>query len=430
MQNSHNQSKVRRLQSSRTKRAVGVASVVAIAAAIPLVIAALGVVWFVREFGFPDHGFSGDTEKLPIASQTAGTRGQISSIAITNSPSVWVYGIDGFGSNSGVMTLNESKGGGGWEFGGQLDEEDRPFTVHADFANEKNPFGTRAENLRDGATAMEYVESRDRMVWVSSFSGRLLASKPRDVRFVSGTETRRFGRAEVLCAFQERSPSSIAVSPDAHWIAVGFNDSGFVDVKKDGTVLGPSGPDVVLVEWLDDGCVVKAEMQHADGSLRTCCFTSEGDYVVSGGDDSLVRFWSIPDGKLVDEWQVEAPLVDVSTCHGRDRIAYATERGHVVVRSRDGNESLSLNENEPTDPPDGESRYTRPVRCAYSPDGQWLAVAERGQLRIFRAERTEVVAQVKLEGRSLSDIAWSPTSEYIGIAFDDVAYVLEVNLEG
>jgi WD40 repeat protein len=403
--------------------AVGVLGGLALLAAAVLMVA-LGLAW---SGAFRDST-SPHSTKLPVLSESSAGSGGIRSIAVTDDENVWAYSRGGLGTQSAVYVRLQRDGEYSWDWMGELPDNQHILVPRST----DRPPANGMHAIREGADAMVYVPDRDTFVWTNLTSGRLLASAPRDTTFMinghASPTTQPYSGGKVLYHFDLR-PESLAVSPDAAWVAVGMETAPSYPDDSLRVAQASSHGSLVLLRWQEHGCEIAHDLKGHVGSVRACAFTPDGKFLVSGGNDSMVRVWSVADGQLVHEWRAEGPVTQVSATANADSIVYCSERGHIEVRTREGQLDIALTTSV-VDPPSGNIRSFRIVRAAYSPDGKWVAVHENGSVSLWRAKGWTMVAQRRIEGTSPhACLSWSPSSLRLGVIGEGRAYVLGIELD-
>jgi len=181
------------------------------------------------------------------------------------------------------------------------------------------------------------------------------------------------------------------------------------------------------------------EVQHIAGeSSRSVAFRSDGGLLATGGNDGIVRIWSMPEGQLIAELGGHTSYVSsIAFSPDGQMLASISDNGEVflwdintstLIRTYnieigfDG--SVSFNSDGRFlaakgshtwiwSVDDGQLLHQIPVRLAsFSPDGQFLIT----EFQLLRVDDLSVVRDYELDGyNQASSIAVSPNGELFSV---------------
>jgi WD40 repeat protein len=367
----------------------------------------------------------GDDNKLPIVERSS-TAKDVSSIAVADDGSTWAYGCEGLGTKAGVWFFSKDRNG--WMIAGELTPEEFLFDVRERYDTDHSLPRNQLQNVREGAEALQYSKSRDAFVWASGLSGRLIASRTKETTYTRNgkpvSESRKYEAGAVLYQF-DQEPTCLAISPDGSQIAVGL-EAWPRYPEEGGFTTSQPNDHLVLLKWDGNAAKLARSFAGMKYSVRACTFSGDGSLLVTGGNDSKIRIWDPQDGKLLDELEVEAPVTQVSVTADAERILYCTERGHVVMRARDGSIIREFHESI-ADLPRGSTRSLRWTAAAFSPDGSLFAYEDDG-LVVADTTTCDPLARRELERGMVRQLVWSPNGERLAVGFKDAVYLLDVNV--
>lgn len=375
------------------------------------------------------------TEKdgnLPILSQTGKINtGRVTCVVVADGPEIWGYGTKGIGTECGVF-MSGRRHNRGWspvaDFG---TDADRLLGVQPGAADEAGPLNGYLGSIREGADHAVIVPVRGTIVWVNSYSGRVLSCAAATYRtevsggLVSSELSDPFG---TLVALQKlaRAPVCVAVSAKADLIAVGCKGHPYYPGDNwPKTLNEPSQASLLLLDWSETGTSIRHELRGPEGTVNCVAFSSDGTKLYSGGNDSKIRIWRVADGSLEQTIDVEAPVVSISVQAGSSKFVYCTERGHIVLADSSNDSAVPFHKGV-ADPPSGGIRNMRRVRAAFSPDGGALAIQRDGGVETFGGRTLNDLGRREFRDTgSIEGLAWSPDGRRLGVAFTDECFLLE-----
>jgi WD40 repeat protein len=368
---------------------------------------------------------TGDKDKLEIVQQSSISK-EVCSIAVAEDGSTWAYGCEGLGTKAGVWFFSEERNG--WMIVGALKPEEFLFDVRERYDTEHGLPRNQLQNLREGAEALQYSKSRDAFVWASGHSGRVIASQTKQTTYTRNgepvTESRKYEAGMVLYQF-DQEPTCLAVSPNGSLIAVGLQVWPRYPEDENFATTQPN-EHLVLLKWDGVTATLARSLSGMKYSVRACTFSADGSLLVTGGNDSRIRIWDPHDGKLLDEVEVEAPVTQVSVTADATRILYCTERGHVVMRARDGAVIREFHESV-ADLPRGSTRSLRWTAAAFSPDGSRFAY-DCDELVVGETATCETLAKRHLERGMVRQVVWSADGKRLAVGYREAVYLLDVNV--
>lgn len=403
---------------------LGAAAVLVVVAAT-VVLFALTLAWS----GALRKDNAGTPDKLPVLSEQHRVLHNFDSVAVTDDKDLWAVGSGGLGTRSDLLVRTLRNGEAVWQRAGELSQSDWLLEVREPYRRKQSTSVNLLGGVVEGADTLAYAPARDAFVWSNRTSGRLFCTVPQSVTYeqngVLRTDLDPYRKGKVLYHL-DRVPLSVAVSPDAKWIAVGMEGDQEYPEYRFSSPQDCAYGSLILLRWGDQGCELAYALDVGVWHVGACSFSQDGRFLVSGGNDSKVRVWSISGGNLVAEWPASAPVTGISAGANADRIVYCSERGHVELRTRDGN-LLQSYTHDFADPPQEALRSFRNVAAALSPCGGWLAVLSNGEVRIINMSDNEVVAHRRLPGDQALDVVWSANGKYIGVAMGDYVCMLEAS---
>lgn len=200
--------------------------------------------------------------------------------------------------------------------------------------------------------------------------------------------------------------------------------------------------------------VIKLEQKKVDERpvLSDVRLSNCGRFLVTAGDDHVLRFWNAQSGKLVDEIASHRDWIrGAAFCPAGEKIVAVAQNGEVRIwnvkqqRLQDvgikkiqGARSLAYS-------PDGTKfaicGYQSVISCfdastykllyqvqapsqsmtamVFSPDGMYLAAGGRnGQIRVWRSDVGSVVCDIRGDGRRVRALAFSPDSQWVAAGTD------------
>ena len=242
----------------------------------------------------------------------------------------------------------------------------------------------------------------------------------------------------------EGAISSLAFSPDTHWLATG-------------------GLDHTVRLWdlnaLDPVASARVLRGH-DGWVFGLAFSPDGRLLASGGTDAMVRLWDLeadfpaidpailphdnwvttlsfsPDGyqlasagAVVRLWQVDPPLLTTSLPHAENdlirALAYSPDGRWLATGDDDGITYLwDLNSPDPAaNPLELDHADDLVSSLAFSPDGNWLATGSYDHIvRLWNMNATDPAANMLLltgHQDAIYKVAFSPDGRWLASASKD-----------
>lgn len=384
-----------------------------------------------------------DDGQLPIVSETGQfENGPFKSVFVIGQDDTWGYGLDGIGTRGGVWVHGKPAAYRGWTPVGDYGATSgHLFSQVPEGVSEQGPLGGYLSSIREGADAIVYVPARETLVWVNSYSGRVLTCTQASYTTSSSPDgpstpiVDPYGQLVPLARLQ-RSPICVAVSGRGDWIAVGCRDwPEYPDQNWPVLANPPTQASLLLLAWGPDGAEIRHELRGPKGNVSSVEFSTDGTKLYSGSNDHKIHVWNVANGKLDTAIEVEAPVVSISVDAQQPRLLYCTERGHIVVLDLSSGERRPLQETV-AEPPSGNSRYTRNVRAEFSPNGALIAVLKDKRLEIVGRNNFEVHGSRSFESqadrsfldRECKDISWSPDGKRVAVALRGKCYLLGTEL--
>jgi hypothetical protein len=214
----------------------------------------------------------------------------------------------------------------------------------------------------------------------------LAFSKDGKILAVAGGAPAEFGQIQIwdvaaaknLKTFQPSGDSlyGVSLSPDSKTVACGAADR------------------IVRRIDIESGKVLTEFKAHADWVLATC-FTLDGKQMVSGGRDKALKLIDVASGRFVDD--INNPLESI-LCMARhpsqDTVLYGGDLGTARLYKISDNQVRTSGRNDANVLVTFE-RQPGPVNAvAFSPDGNHVALASLGEVRIYPATGAGAMKEV------------------------------------
>lgn len=367
-------------------------------------VAAVGLIaWRVSEVvdRFPgrERNELGEGRSLSI-----GDAAPLCSIASSDDNDLWAAGREGFGTESGVLVdrNGDCYAVGGWDIRNDGLSALLPSANGESRRVPKDP-------MQEGAVGLRFLPGSKRLAFACRQTQRVVIAQRRE-----GTKA-DYDAFSVLIhlSVMEERPLCFDTSPNGRFAAVGCGESW--DYSDTGIRTDSVVRDIVLwnLETLARGHTLRGH----SNSVRCLDFIDDAK-LISGGNDYTLRIWDVGGGTSLRKIETEAPVISVSASPDGKRVAYCTERGHVIVLDLGSGDRKALHRNDDlADSPTDKSRHMRYVRVAWSPDSKWLAVGYSHKLEILEADSLRVrYTQAREIDGGIRDLAWSRDSTRIGAA--------------
>jgi hypothetical protein len=321
--------------------------------------------------------------------------------------------------------------------------------LDGDGGEEVDPMATRARWQEDGALAAFTAPIEPREEDKVTAVGKGPAVDATLARFHAGT----FRDRGVLA---EAGPLQvIAVSPDERLLAVGGVDGSVqlwdlesrtslrtlrsrfhlrtghaalttcLAFSADGTLLATGHLDGRIYVWdSKTGFEMEAELRH-EGAVGGLVFVPDGSTLISGGQDSTVKYWEVPAVLAGDaRRQMRRQPADVTAL-------VLSAKGGVVVT---GHENRNIRAHETSS---GRLMATFhgvravPSALAVSPDGSMLACGSRdGSIRLYRIAGRAQLRHYEGHAKTVSSMAFFPDGRHMAsVAMDHEVAIWEVSHE-
>lgn len=176
-------------------------------------------------------------------------------------------------------------------------------------------------------------------------------------------------------------------------------------VSPDGSLL-ISGDEKSVYFWDVSSRSMVNSVRNQFNGLSSLAIMPDGSFLVTGDSDRSVKLWTLPDGEL--HRSLLAPLVGWAISGDGSLLASSSSYSAIQLWRL----------------PEGETLRNLPGRAnntllAFSPDGHWLACADRANVLLWDLQGKEEPQTLKGGAALTSSLAFSPDSRLIAAGNQD-----------
>eukprot|EP00759_Apiculatamorpha_spiralis_P003301 PhF_6_TR11568/c0_g1_i1/m.18657/K14558/PWP2, UTP1; periodic tryptophan protein 2 len=196
--------------------------------------------------------------------------------------------------------------------------------------------------------------------------------------------------------------SSVSLNNTADWIAFGSTKLH----------------QLLVWEWKSETYILRHQSHHSD--INTVCYSSDGQYVVSGGDDAKVKVWRVSTGQCVATFKDHQG--SISACIPNYANAIYTASADGTIRAFDLQRLKSFRTMTPPRP----SQFTA---LALDPSGDLLAAGsmDGGSIYLFATQTGKYIDEFIGHTSMVSALSFHPAGTFLAsVSWDCTCRVYDV----
>lgn len=222
------------------------------------------------------------------------------------------------------------------------------------------------------------------------------------------------------------SPTALTVSADEKWVVTGDKDGTvsvwnvsdgtqvyrlehaanrieLLEISPDGSKIAFTDTNRVIHIWnLGQNLHYSFEKRHLL-NINSVIFTSEGNTLISGGDDFQIYVWDVPSGKTVNNITASQKVLDLALSSDNQYLAVSLNQSNATVQIWDWRDKIVANTIT------GTAIITPFTFVEFLPNDQnVLTGSADGQIRVWNAFGTEKVWETPPTNRDGTPRAQSP----------------------
>ncbi|KAF3886951.1 MULTISPECIES: nSTAND1 domain-containing NTPase [Nostocales] len=183
-------------------------------------------------------------------------------------------------------------------------------------------------------------------------------------------------------------------------------------VKQRGDfIIASASRDKTVKLWRMNGKLIKTWNAH-NGWVNSVSFSPDGKFLVSGGEDNIVKLWNVADGQLMRTFSGHTDRVT--------RVKFSPDGKTIASASGDRTINLWKLDGQLWQTLGGQKGHTQPVNgISFSPDGRIVAsAAADGTIKLWSIDGT-LLATIKGHDEQVRDVNFSPDGKILASASDD-----------